>query len=727
MSRNRYLPPSLLLSVALLAGCGGGGDDPSPAPLPVQPPSSSLSISAVLDPDKTYEVGDLAAGWLMRVPQGALGDQPTTLEMRTTTEAELKTLGVPPDARVLSLTANGQHNVRLQELVEIAAQIPPKLKQASPWELMYGYHTANGWEYWPFKDVDMAAGVAVIEMQHFSWTLEPVQPSTAERLTVYSRTMAAQYTQKELSRQALVQKLGPDLEQTLASLGVTDRAVIKNLSTNMIAYLESAHIDYALTANAALSPLDSIARIATGNEDERKEKSLEITARALHWALAKGGPGKWPANAIGSFGSLGTAVGALAGGDSEAAGNAIYSVLKGVISTAAPHAGLVFLVGEAAVGSVLNAVDAFTASELEKAYQVYAGHSSGKGYYDEGSGDIEALLEQMAGGGRQQETRILANYCAKRAISPCELDQPEREYALDKGRESLKAYFVQRKANEEIYKTFELQEKEFVAELEKDAYLLNDSSFNKYFGDGDGGLTFDIEDRLLRIYRVRSSLREIFNGPNAAKMTHRDMVLAIRFWMTNKVNKTVPKFYEWAIEQGYTSSSFKTDVVIPPLVVTSTFKRTVIASDLTWTTTISRAGELHANTRRFIDGASWLCNLEVNWILPTAHSQPLAMTISRSIQVDGIIRNVDGFSVEYVSYAGPSMQLADGSFVDRRGDELGPNTSWSKTDKAFVRELNFLPPERFLAFAYGPPSIYLELDGLCGGSSHTTINFDYQE
>lgn len=565
-SNKRFKPATLLMCAVLLSGCGGS-DETSPASPPSQPPSSAMSINVTLDPDKAYDVGDIQNGWLMRVPKGALGDQPTTLEMRTATEAELTTLGVPLDSRVLSLSANGQHNVRLQELVEIAAPIPPKLKQASPWELMYGYHTANGWEYWPFKEVDMAAGVAVIEAQHFSWFLQPVQPSTTERLTVYSRTMAAEYTQKELARQALVQKLGPDLDKTLAGLGITDRAVIKNLSTNMIAYLESAHIDYALTANAALSPLDSIARIATGNEDERKEKSLEIIAKALHWSLAKGGPGKWQASGIGALGSLGTAVGALAGGDSEAAGNATYSVLKGLLSTAAPGTGLVFMVGEAAVGSVLNAVDAFTASELEKAYQVYAGHSSGKGYYEAGSGNIEALLAEMAGGGRQQETRILDNYCAKRMISPCELDLREREYALDKGRESLKAYFVQRKANEEIYKTFELQEKEFVAELEKDAYLLNDSSFNKYFGDGDGGLAFDIEDRLQRIYRVRDALREIFDGPNAAKMTHRDMVLAIRFWMTNKVNKTVPKFYEWAIEQGYTSSSFKSDVVAPGICV----------------------------------------------------------------------------------------------------------------------------------------------------------------
>ncbi len=567
MISNKHLKSAaLLIAAVLLSGCGGGGT--SPASPPGQPPSSALSISATLAPDKTYDVGDIQDGWLMRVPKGTFGDQPTTLDMRTATESELKTLAVPPDAQVLSLSANGQHNVRLRESVSIAVRIPSKLNQSSPWELMYGYHTANGWEYWPFKKVDLAASTAVIEAQHFSLLWGPAKPSTAERLAVYSRTMAAEYTQKELARQALVQKLGPDMDKTLASLGITDQAVIMNLSTNMISYLESAHIEYALTANAALSPMDSIARIATGNEDERKEKSLEVIAKSLHWALAKGGPNKWLASGIGSLGALGTAAGALAGGDSETAGKATYTVLKGLLSTAAPGTGLVFMVGEAAVGSVQNAVDAFAASELEKAYQVYSGKSSGKGYFETGSGNIEALLAEMAGGGRQLENRILDNYCAKRMIKPCDLGQRAREIALDKGRESLKAYFVQRKKNEDIYKTFEQQEKDFVAELEKDQYLLVDGFYKQYFGDGEQA--FDIEDRLQRIYRIRDTLRGIFDGPNASKMTHRDMVLAIRSWMSHTVNKTRPKFYEWAIEQGYTSPSFKPDAVTPPPIVPPT-------------------------------------------------------------------------------------------------------------------------------------------------------------
>ena len=567
MTRNRHLPPALLLCVALLAGCGGSGGDPSPAPLPGQPPSSSLSISVTLDPDKTYDVGDIQDGWLMRVPQGALGDQPTKLDMRTANADELAALGMPADERVLSLSANDQHNVRLLAPVSIAVQIPNAHADAAPWELMYGYRTATGWEYWPFKDVDMASRVAVIEAQHFTSFWGSAKPSQAERLAVYSRTMAAQYTQKELARLALVQQLGPDLDKTMANLGIKDHEVAKNLALNMISYFESTHFEYELSTNAALSPMDSIARIAAGNEDERREKSLEVIAKAMHWALAKGGPNKWVASGIGSLGSLGTAAGALASGDSEAAGEATYAVLKGLLSTAAPGTGLVFMVGEAAVGSVQNAVDAFTASELEKAYQIYAGQSTGKGYFEAGSGNIEALLAELAGGARQQEVGIIKNYCAKRMINPCELSAREHEYALDKGRASLKAYFEQRMKNEDIYKVFEQQEKDFVAELEKDQYLLKDGFYKDYFKDGN--LQFDIEDRLQRIYRVRDALRDLFDGPNAAKMTQRDMVLAVRSWMTHTVNKTRPQFYSWAIDMGYTSSSFKPTAVTPPPVLPS--------------------------------------------------------------------------------------------------------------------------------------------------------------
>lgn len=560
MTQFKKRPLAWLICAALLSGCGGGGGDAG-TPSPGNP---ELAYEALIAPDQSYQVGELEKGWLMRIPQGALGNQSSQLEMRTATADELRKMGVPTDARLLSLTANGQHDLRLQQPVEIAVSIPYQYSQSQPWELYYGYLTSKGWEYWPFKEIDSAARVAIIEAQHFSWFWGPVQPTRQERLQVYGRTMAAQYTQQEMARQALQQKIGPDLDQTLASLGIKDRAVAQDLAMNVISYLESAHIseDYALTANAALSPIESIATIASGDEEQRQAKSLELVAKALHWALAKGGPGKWQAAGIASLGSLGEAAGALAGGDSAAAGPAVYSVLKGLVTTGAPGAALPFMVAEAAVATAQNAVDAYSAAELEKAYQIYIGASSGKGYHEAGSGNIDTLLAEMAGGGRQQEVRIIANYCEKRMIRPCKLSEREHQYALEKGHASLKAYFEQRKKNEAIYKSFEDQENAFLSELENDKFLLVEGFYKDYFKDDSQN--FNLEERLQRIYNVRDTLRKLFDGANAAKMGPRDMVLAIRSWMSASVQNRRADFYSWAEAQGYIATKLDTGAVTPP-------------------------------------------------------------------------------------------------------------------------------------------------------------------
>ena len=117
---------ALLLSAVLLSGCGGGDDSAGTMPPP------AIAISAPLAPDKAYRVGDLDKGWLMRIPAGSMGEQPVTLNMRTATADENLTLNVPADAQVLSLTANGQDNVRLKKLIEIDVGIPPSSQAPSP-------------------------------------------------------------------------------------------------------------------------------------------------------------------------------------------------------------------------------------------------------------------------------------------------------------------------------------------------------------------------------------------------------------------------------------------------------------------------------------------------------------------------------------------------------------------------------------------------------------------
>lgn len=714
---------TVLLCAALLSGCGGGGGDKSAGTVP--PPV--IALSTPVAPDQAYRVGELDKGWLLRIPAGSMGEQPVTLGLRTATVDENLTLNVPADAQVLSLTANGQDNVRLKKPIEIDVGIPPKLAGAPPWELYYGYRTAKGWEYWPFKNVDLAARKAVIEVQHFSWFWGPTQPSKEERLKVYGRTMAAEYTKQEMARQALLEKLGPDLDQALASLGIKDRAVAKDLGLNLISYLESAHLsdDYALTANAALSPLESISTIAAGDDEQRKQKSLEVLAKALHWALAKGGPDKWQASGIGALGSLGTAAGAIAGGDREAAGQAVYSVLKGLVTTGAPGSGLVFALGEAAVGAAQNAVDAFTASELEKAYQIYAGTSSGKGYYEAGSGNIEALLAELGGGGRQQELRIIENYCSKRMISPCDLSARERQYAFDQGRASLKAYFEQRKKNEDVYKTFENEENKFLTELEKDQFLLVDGYYRDYFKDRSTG--FDLEERLQRIYRVRDALRKMFDGANAASMSHRDMLIAIRLWMSHTVDKKLPDFYAWAIERGYISKSLKPDVVTPPP-PPSTGVDFVTARifEQPWTITENREGLLRAKLARSYEGDALQCDMSVSWALPTSHAQPLQMRIEREVLVNGV-RAKDTFFWKYLGYQGRVMPRGDGNFASRAVKMLDPTTTGTRTDLGFRRDLSVLGPEQPRSSYFDlTPTLYIEVQGLCGAKDTTQIRFDYR-
>ena len=714
---------ALLLSAVLLSGCGGGGGGDSAGTMP--PPA--IAVSTALAPDKAYRVGDLDKGWLMRIPAGAMGEQPVTLNMRTATADENLRLNVPTDAQVLSLTADGQDNVRLKKLIEIDVGIPPKLAGAPPWELYYGYRTAKGWEYWPFKDVDMAASKAVIEVQHFSWLWGPTQPSKEERLKVYGRTMAAEYTKQALARQALLNNLGPDLDQTLASLGIKDSAVSKDLALNLIGYLESAHLsdDYALTANAALSPLESISTIASGDDEQRKQKSLEVLAKALHWALAKGGPNKWQASGVGALGSLSTAAGAIAGGDRDAAGQAVYSALKGLVTTGAPGSGLVFALGEAAVGAAQNAVDAFTASELEKAYQIYAGTSSGKGYYEVGSGNIEALLAELGGGGRQQELRIIENYCSKRMISPCDLSARERQYAFDQGRASLKAYFEQRQINDGIYKTFENEENKFLAELEKDQFLLVDGYYRDYFKDRSTG--FDMEERLQRIYKVRDALRKMFDGANAASMGHRDMLIAIRLWMSHTVDKKRPDFYAWAIEKGYISKSLKPDSVTPPTPPsTGVDFDTARIFEQPWTITENREGLLRAELTRTYDGNALQCAMSVNWELPTSHAQPLQMRVEREMLVNGV-RAKDTFFWRFLSYQGRVMPRGDGSFASRGIKMTDPTTTGTRTDLGFRRDLSVLGTEQLRpSFFDLTPTLYLEVQGLCGAKDTTQIRFDYR-
>lgn len=161
----------------------------------------------------------------------------------------------------------------------------------------------------------------------------------------------------------------------------------------------------------------------------------------------------------------------------------------------------------------------------------------------------------------------------------------------------------------------------------------------------------------------------------------------------------------------------------------SDFIRAVVAG-LGWTITENREGSLRATLSRvyesrFADPARYDCSLIVNWALPTDPQQPLVVSVTRALRIDGQASN-DSFSIRYVSYYGRVMQRADGVFVARSGSQLDPSATYARTDQGIRREISVLPPEQVTSNLPRRPTLYLEIDGLCGGSDRTEIRFDYE-
>lgn len=144
-----------------------------------------------------------------------------------------------------------------------------------------------------------------------------------------------------------------------------------------------------------------------------------------------------------------------------------------------------------------------------------------------------------------------------------------------------------------------------------------------------------------------------------------------------------------------------------------------------WTVTENREGALRATLNRQLDGDSLQCTLALDWTLPSTAAQPLQLRIVRLLRVNGTVRN-DAFFVRLLSYGGRVMTLADGSYASRNGSVSDPASTSTRTEQGMQRELSYLAPQRLESAYYDKrPTLYLEVQGLCGASETTQIRFDY--
>ena len=148
--------------------------------------------------------------------------------------------------------------------------------------------------------------------------------------------------------------------------------------------------------------------------------------------------------------------------------------------------------------------------------------------------------------------------------------------------------------------------------------------------------------------------------------------------------------------------------------------------DQPWTITENREGLLRAQLTQTYQGATLACTMEVNWVLPTSHDQPLQMSIEQQIKRDGTVWK-NSFFVKYLNYRGRVMPRGDGSFATRLVDILDPTTSLVRTDLGYRRDISLLAPERLESSYYEAiPTVYVEVQGLCSPGQQTSFRFDYR-
>ncbi len=160
---------------------------------------------------------------------------------------------------------------------------------------------------------------------------------------------------------------------------------------------------------------------------------------------------------------------------------------------------------------------------------------------------------------------------------------------------------------------------------------------------------------------------------------------------------------------------------------------TVRVFEMPWTVTENREGLMRAEMSRQFSSAYFSglleCSLAVSWTLPRSHTEPLQMRIERLLKRDGVVYPYDGFSAKILSYSGRDFPVGDGRYARRTVDMRDPPTSVSRTaGGANVRDLNLLPATFGTSSVYVGfrPTLYIEVDGLCGGSDTTQIRFDYK-
>lgn len=509
--------------------------------------------SKSIKPDQSVTLGSLnKTGWELEIPKDAFGEE-TEVELIVLSETESQAyqdgdfmfLGTP-----IRVGVKDAGNVRLEKPMTLTLKFPEdQLEGLLHEELFFGYYADGRWEYTVPDAIDLNKSTAQFTLYHFS-DYGFGRPSEATQIENYAKNMATNVWKNESEKNAYILETSKQFNDLFDAMGVQSRSARNQLLADIVSFVDESDVGYfdyiAQSANA----------IAKGNDGKLdfENKWKEFVGKALYSSLNKDPSGF--AGKANVFGNLASAAGSIAGGDSKAALKSIANMLNGAV----PLSQLVTSTSAYVAAKANQAIDYWAASEIEKAYQVYATGVGGKYGYEDGlKGDFDTIFILLGGGQRQFEIRIIEQYCKKQKDDDCNLSDAKKREVIDNAKTALKDSFDKRMIAEPAINRIKNDELGFIQAL-KAEHLLNASSYTKYFGIEKNGNNYNVQDRLDRLYRIRETVLSLMDENTRKTITDEFLAKAIDQWIYWNEKGDREGFMQYLRDMGY----LKEPLVINP-------------------------------------------------------------------------------------------------------------------------------------------------------------------
>ena len=458
-------------------------------------------------------LGSMAGdGFSLLLPAKAYaGQENITLTMKESSTAPDMPNALPV-GEALSFDSGGPQ--RLEETATLTYKYDPS-KISDPLLLCLGYYDGTQWHYIQADAKDETANTVTFHIFHFSEYYPAQFKSELEAAKYYAQQMAAQNVLSEgggdpkVASRAVADMLAEKLglgEDEFSKKMLADIAADQDV---MKVFDECQQDGWSNTGYQKV--MDKMCdKIADKLIENRSGLTAEdgVVLSTAEQAFKKMG------DLISATDSGSKLLGAIAGGDSKAAGKELFNF-------ATDNTGVLGKALKYTLQGMQNALDAWREEEVQKAFQIYKDGSKGVfGYSEIGALKFDAVWENMKGASRQLcIERIAIENDARRLAGMEPLSAREEDFYRTKVKEELRTEFERRiKVQEKIDKEKKGLDLIF-EELDKGDLL--DSS--KVWYRGFGGKEETLQNRMGRmehlIQRIYKDLgiKSVYSGPQNTK------------------------------------------------------------------------------------------------------------------------------------------------------------------------------------------------------------------